>query len=88
MRGCVVAKYNCSDFDSISGPDIKALGNKDGGRNSLSEHKNVRISRFSGYLASGYQHLTVHNFTTNIYLIGSKVVVTKISMKKLLPNWV
>ncbi len=46
------------------------LGNNDGGRNSISELNFVRISRFSGYQASGYQasrywHLTVSvfNFT-------------------------
>jgi hypothetical protein len=46
-------------FVLISGPDIGHSRNKDGGRNSISELKSLRILRFSGYRASGYRHLTV-----------------------------
>ncbi len=46
-------------ISNISSPDIKALGNKDGGRNLISELNFVPKSSFSGYRASGYQILTV-----------------------------
>jgi hypothetical protein len=54
-------------FVSISEPDIGHSRNKDGGRNSISELKSIRISRFSGYRASGYCHLTVLYYYQRLY---------------------